>query len=62
VVNGSYLQGILDVRKSQYRDDELIAKRKKTTEQIIPLGRLLDKYRAREVRTADLHRGLQGGE
>jgi putative nucleotidyltransferase with HDIG domain len=44
VVNGSYLQGIVDVRKSQYRDDELIAKRKKTTEQIIPLGRLLDKY------------------
>ena len=44
VVNGSYLQGIVDVRKSQFRDDELIAKRKKTTEQIIPLGRLLDKY------------------
>lgn len=44
VVNGLYLQGIVDVRKSQFRDDELIAKRKKTTEQIIPLGRLLDKF------------------
>ncbi|MFZ4621130.1 MAG: HD family phosphohydrolase [Bacteroidota bacterium] len=44
VVNGLYLQGIVDVRKSQYRDDELVAKRKKTTEQIIPLSRLLDKY------------------
>lgn len=44
VVNGLYLQGIVDVRKSQYRDDELIAKRKKTTEQIIPLSRLLDKF------------------
>ncbi len=44
VVNGLYLQGIVDVRKSQYRDDELIARRKKTTEQIVPLNRLLDKY------------------
>lgn len=44
VVNGLYLQGIVDVRKSQYRDDELIAKRKKTNEQIVPLNRFLDKY------------------
>ncbi|MCK9408505.1 MAG: HDIG domain-containing metalloprotein [Bacteriovoracaceae bacterium] len=44
VVNGLYLEGIVDVRKSQYRDDELIAKRKKTNEQIVPLNRFLDKY------------------
>ena len=44
VVNGLYLQGIVDVRKSQYREDELIAKRKKTNEQIVPLNRFLDKY------------------
>ncbi len=44
VVNGLYLQGIVDVRKSQYRDDELIAKRKKTNEQIVPLNKFLDKY------------------
>ncbi len=44
VVNGLYLQGIVDVRKSQFRDGELIAKRKKTAEQIIPLNRLLDKF------------------
>ena len=44
VVNGLYLQGIVDVRKSQLRDDELIAKRKKTNEQIVPLNKYLDKY------------------
>lgn len=44
VVNGLYLQGIVDVRKSQYREDELIAKRKKTNEQIVPLSKFLDKY------------------
>jgi putative nucleotidyltransferase with HDIG domain len=44
VVNGLYLEGIVDVRKSQYRDDELIAKRKKTNEQIVPLSRFLDKF------------------
>jgi len=44
VVNGLYLQGIVDVRKSQFRDDELIAKRKKTNEQIVPLNKFLDKY------------------
>lgn len=44
VVNGLYLQGIVDVRKSQYRDDELIAKRKKTSEQIVPLNKFLDKF------------------
>lgn len=44
VVNGLYLQGIVDVRKSQFRDDELIAKRKKTNEQIVPLKKFLDKY------------------
>jgi putative nucleotidyltransferase with HDIG domain len=44
VVNGLYLEGIVDVRKSQHRDDELIAKRKKTNEQIVPLSRFLDKY------------------
>lgn len=44
VVNGLYLQGIVDVRKTQYRENELIAKRKRTTEQIVPLSRFLDKY------------------
>lgn len=44
VVNGIYLQGIVDVRKSQFRDDELVAKRNKTTEQIIPLNKFLDRY------------------
>ncbi len=43
VVNGLYLQGILDVRKSQFKQDELIAKRKKTIEQIIPITRFLDR-------------------
>jgi putative nucleotidyltransferase with HDIG domain len=44
VVNGLYLEGIVDIRKSQHRDDELIAKRKKTSEQIVPLSRFLDRY------------------
>ncbi|NUN68645.1 MAG: HDIG domain-containing protein [Bacteroidetes bacterium] len=44
VVNGLYLEGIVDVRKSQYREDALIAKRKKTSEQIVPLNRFLDRY------------------
>ncbi len=44
VVNGLYLQGIVDVRKSQYRNDELIAKRNKTNEQIVPLNKFLDRY------------------
>lgn len=44
VVNGLYLEGIVDVRKSQHRDDELVAKRKKTSEQIVPLSRFLDRY------------------
>jgi putative nucleotidyltransferase with HDIG domain len=44
VVNGLYLEGIVDVRKSQYRADELIAKRKKTSEQIVPLNRFQDRY------------------
>lgn len=44
VVNGLYLEGIVDVRKSQYREDELIAKRKKTSEQIVPLNRFVDRY------------------
>ncbi|MEW5799433.1 MAG: HDIG domain-containing metalloprotein [Bacteroidota bacterium] len=42
VVNGIYLQGIVDVRKSQFRENELIARRKKTLEQIIPIGKLYD--------------------
>ena len=44
VVNGLYLQGIVNVRKSQYREDELIAKRKKTNEQIVPLNKFLDQF------------------
>lgn len=42
VVNGVYLQGIVDVRKSQFREGELIARRKKTLEQIIPIDKLYD--------------------
>lgn len=42
VVNGLYLQGIIDVRKSQFKEQELIAKRKKTVEQIIPVERFYD--------------------
>ncbi|MBI2429079.1 MAG: HDIG domain-containing protein [Ignavibacteriales bacterium] len=42
VVNGLYLQGIIDVRKSQFKENELIARRKKTLEQIIPISKLYD--------------------
>jgi putative nucleotidyltransferase with HDIG domain len=42
VVNGLYLQGIIDLRKSQFKENELIAKRKKTVEQIIPIDKMLD--------------------
>lgn len=42
VVNGLYLQGIIDLRKSQFKEGELIAKRKRTVEQIIPIGKMLD--------------------
>lgn len=42
VVNGIYLQGIVDLRKSQLKENELIAKRKKTVEQIIPINKFLD--------------------
>lgn len=42
VVNGLYLQGIIDLRKSQFRENELIAKRKRTVEQIIPMSKLVD--------------------
>jgi hypothetical protein len=42
VVNGLYLQGIIDLRKSQFKESELIARRKKTVEQIVPIDKLLD--------------------
>ena len=42
VVNGLYLQGIIDLRKTQFKENELIAKRKKTVEQIIPIDKMLD--------------------
>lgn len=42
VVNGMYLQGIIDVRKSQFKPNELIAKRRKTAEQILPIDKLYD--------------------
>ena len=42
VVNGMYLQGIIDLRKTQFKENELIAKRKKTVEQIIPINKMLD--------------------
>lgn len=42
VVNGIYLQGIIDVRKSQFKENELIAKRRKTIEQILPIEKLYD--------------------
>ncbi|MBW7888094.1 MAG: HDIG domain-containing protein [Bacteroidetes bacterium] len=43
VVNGLYLQGIVDVRKIQSSPETQIAKRKKTIEQIVPLKKLLDR-------------------
>ncbi|MFA6540586.1 MAG: HDIG domain-containing metalloprotein [Bacteroidota bacterium] len=43
VVNEMYLQGILDVRKSQFKQDELVAKRKKNIEQIMPISKFLDR-------------------
>lgn len=42
VVNGLYLQGIIDLRKTQFKENELIAKRKKTVEQIIPISKMID--------------------
>lgn len=42
VVNGVYLQGIIDLRKSQLKESELIAKRRKTVEQIIPVNKFHD--------------------
>ena len=44
VVNGLYLQGIVDIRVSQYAPDEPVARRRKSVEQIVPLDRMVDKY------------------
>jgi len=42
VVNGLYLQGIIDVRKSQFKENESVAKRKKNFEQIVSINKFLD--------------------
>ena len=43
VVNGLYLQGVLDVRKAQFENDSLIAVRKKTVERIAPINNFIDR-------------------
>lgn len=43
VLNGLYLQGIVDIRKAHFSHETLIAKRKKTIEQILPLDKFLDR-------------------
>ena len=60
VVNEMYLQGILDVRKTQFKPDELIAKRRKTVEQVIPISRFLDKEELGKVVQQTFISGLKG--
>ncbi|MDD8017812.1 MAG: HDIG domain-containing protein [Bacteroidota bacterium] len=60
VVNGIYLQGILDVRKSQLKPDEVIAKRKKTIEQIVPVNRFLDREELGKVVQQTFIAGFNG--
>ncbi len=43
VVNGLYLQGILDISKSNFPKNQQIAVRKKSVEQITPIEKYLDK-------------------
>ncbi len=60
VVNEMYLQGILDVRKSQFKQDELVAKRKKTIEQIVPISRFLDREELGKVVQQTFISGYKG--